>query len=313
MKRKLLAGLLALTLVVTDVPFLNCNANIVHAQEVVTEIANDKIAFDNAELANAWGFYDLSVGQEVVGYSNAVDASGKKLEFEKDWVFVEDEVLAATGIAVQFYSEYDDAKKASKDKKSVNFEGAIPEEAFGKYVYKWVAISLLDDDGNGTDDVAFKLLRSKYTVTDWGDTDYQTFSLNDDKKTVSVFSIYNDDGKNGQFGVAFVKDIVVGGKKYKVTAIGDYALDNTSGSTGMCSVTIHSGIKTIGKEAFRGAKNLKTITIQGNVTSVGKNAFKDINKKAVFKIKASATNYKKIVSKIKKSGVAKTVTFKRIK
>ena len=35
-------------------------------------------------------------------------------------------------------------------------------------------------------------------------------------------------------------------------------------------------------------ENLKTISIQGNITSIGKNAFKGINKKAVFKIKASA-------------------------
>ena len=47
--------------------------------------------------------------------------------------------------------------------------------------------------------------------------------------------------------------------------------------------------------------------------SIGKNAFSGINKKAVFKIKATKANYKKIVSKIKKAGAPKTVTYKRIK
>ena len=78
------------------------------------------------------------------------------------------------------------------------------------------------------------------------------------------------------------------------------------------SVVLHSGITWIGEKAFQGAKNLKTITIQGNLKGVGKNAFKDVNKKVVFKIKASEKNYKKIVKLIKKSGVPKTVTFKRV-
>lgn len=313
MKRKLLTGLLALTLVVTDVPFLNCNTNIVHAEETVTEITNDKIAFQDEFLGDYDGFYELSTGGDVYAYTDAVNASGKKLDFEKNWKFIDDKALSEAGYPVLFYSEYSDAKKASEDRNAVTFEGTIPTKAFGKYVYYWVGIDLLDDKGNPTNDMALKLLRSKYPVTDWGDTDYQTFSLNDDNRTVSVFTIYNHDAKNGKFDAAIQKNIEIGGKLYTVTAVGDNALDNTYGSTAICSITIPSTVKKIGKNAFKGAKNLKTITIQGNVTSVGKNAFKDINKKAVFKIKASATNYKKIVSKIKKSGVAKTVTFKRVK
>ena len=188
--------------------------------------------------------------------------------------------------------------------------GVIPAEAFGKYVYKWTGAALLDEGGNVTSDMAFKLLRSEYPVVTWGDTDYQKFSLNQDKKTVSVWAIYNG---NDPFDAAFQKSITVGGKKYKVNAIGDNALENTNGSKGLRSVTLHTGIKSIGESAFNGAENLKTITIQGNITSIGKNAFKGINKKAVFKIKASASKYKKIVKRIKKSGVAGTVKFKRMK
>nr|MCR5451521.1 hypothetical protein [Lachnospiraceae bacterium] len=64
--------------------------------------------------------------------------------------------------------------------------------------------------------------------------------------------------------------------------------------------------------AFNGDKNLKTIVIEGKVTSVGADAFSGINKNAVIKIDATKKNYKKIANAIKKSGVAKTVKFKRI-
>ena len=92
----------------------------------------------------------------------------------------------------------------------------------------------------------------------------------------------------------------------------DYALDNGKG-TGLSAVTFPSTINTIGKEAFKGAENLKTITVKGNLKNIGKNAFSGINKKAVFKIKATESNYKKIVNKIKKAGAPKTATYKRIK
>lgn len=99
------------------------------------------------------------------------------------------------------------------------------------------------------------------------------------------------------------------GKSYKVTSIGYWAYMGTK----LKSITIPSTVTTIGEEAFKDAKNLKTININGNIKSVGENAFQGINKKAVFKIKASAANYKKIVKRIKKAGAPKTATFKRVK
>ncbi len=311
MKRNLIAVLLSLALAVTGVPFISGSVMTVHAEEVVTELTNDKIALKEPSLVNTWNeYWELTVGQYVAGTTYVVDGNGNTLEYEKEWVFCPDNELADAGLQVQFYSECKKAEKALVDpnRGDLDPDEAIPVEAFGKYIYRWVGVSRLDESGNPTSDIALKLLRSKYTVTDWGDTDYQTFSLNDDGKSVTVFTIYNAENS---FGASFQKKVTIGGKKYKVTAIGDNALDNTYG-TGMTSVTIHSGIKYIGENAFNGAKKLKTITIQGNINKIGKNAFKGINKKAVFKIKASASNYKKIVNLIKKSGVAKTVTFKRI-
>lgn len=310
MKKRLLTGLLALTMVVTNVPFGGCDTNAVYAAE--TEITSDAIAFKDPSLVNNNDYYELCVGDNAYTNTGAVDASGKELELEK-WTFISDDSLSEAGYPITFYSGYSDAEKAVEDKNKVTFEDAIPVEAFGKYVYRWTAISLLDDSGNPTGEAALKLVRSNYRVTDWGDTDYQTFSLNDDNKTVTVFTIWNRDAKDGKFDAYVLKNVEIGGKNYTVTAIGDYALVNNAGSTAICSVTLPSTVKKIGKSAFKGAKNLKTISIQGNITSIGKNAFKGINKKAVFKIKASAENYKRIVSLIKRSGVAKTVTFKRVK
>ena len=308
MKKRLLTGLLALTMVVTNVPFGGCDTNAVYAAE--TEVTSDAIAFKDPSLVNDNYSYELCVGDNAYTSTGAVDASGKGLEFEKEWTFLS---LEGSGYPIMFYSEYSNAEKAAADKNKVTFEDTIPVEAFGKYVYHLATISLFDDAGNSTGDAVLKLVRADYCVTDWGDTDYQTFSSNDDNKTVTVFTIWNRDAKDGKFDAYVLKNVEIGGKNYTVTAVGDYALDNSAGSTAICSVTLPSTVKKIGKSAFEGAKNLKTISIQGNITSIGKNAFKGINKKAVFKIKASAENYKRIVSLIKRSGVAKTVTFKRVK
>ncbi len=304
MKRRVFAVLLALTLSVTAVPFADYNAETVKA-DVVVDIPGENIAFKNESLADPNGFLELCVGDETSGWTDAVDKNGNVMELGKDWAFVSDDSLESAGFHVQFYSDLSDSKEASGHENHVDFDGVIPVEAFGKYVYRWVAIVRSDN----TSDVAFKLLRSIDPVTDFGGTDYQTFALNPDKKTVRVYTIFNS---KDAFDAAFQKTITVGKKKYNVTAIGNDALDNTNGATGLQSVTLHSGITTIEKNAFKGAKNLKSITIEGNLKKVGKNAFKGINKKAVFQIKASESNYNKIVKKIKSSGVAKTVTFKRI-
>ena len=311
MKKRLLTGLLALTMVVTNVPFGGCDMNAVYAAE--TEVTSDAIAFKDPSLGDMNGFYELCTGDGVSQYTDAVDASGKELDFGTEWAFISNDRLSEMGYPLAFYSECSDAEKAIEDRKAKAFDGSIPVDAFGKYVYSWAGIEPLDDAGKPTGEYAIKLLRSKYTITDWGDTDYQTFASNDDNKTVTVFTICNRDAKDGKFDAYVLKNVEIGGKNYTVTAVDDYALDNSAGSTAICSVTLPSTVKKIGKSAFQGAKNLKTISIQGNITSIGKNAFKGINKKAVFKIKASAENYKRIVSLIKRSGVAKTVTFKRVK
>ena len=105
------------------------------------------------------------------------------------------------------------------------------------------------------------------------------------------------------------RKVTVNGTTYAVTEIAANAMQN---NTSMATVTIGDNITSIGKNAFTGAEKLKRVTIKGNVTSVGQGAFNGINKKAVIKIQASESDYQKLVKRIKRSGVADTVTFQQI-
>ncbi|MBO4415876.1 MAG: Ig-like domain-containing protein [Lachnospiraceae bacterium] len=78
--------------------------------------------------------------------------------------------------------------------------------------------------------------------------------------------------------------------------------------------TIGNTVTTIGTEAFKNAKNLKTIVIYSNkIKKVGRGAFSGINKKAVIQIVGSEKTFNAIKKKITDSGIAKTVTFERVK
>ena len=66
---------------------------------------------------------------------------------------------------------------------------------------------------------------------------------------------------------------------------------------------------------FDGMSELKTVTIKaGNLKKIGEYAFRFINKKAVFKIKGTKAQFKKIKKLIKSSkSVPKSVKYKRVK
>lgn len=174
--------------------------------------------------------------------------------------------------------------------------------AFGKTVVYHYGVEITNDDG--TTEKLYDYVMSDLTIHSFGGTKNITFASNEDGKTVTAYSIWANENST-----KIPASIKVNGISYKVTAIGNYVNENKK----LKAVTIPATVKSIGKEAFVNAKDLKTITINGNVTKIGANAFKGINKKAVFKIKTASSNYKKIVSKIKKAGAPKSVTFKIVK
>lgn len=98
-----------------------------------------------------------------------------------------------------------------------------------------------------------------------------------------------------------------GNQVYKVTAIADNAFKNNKK---IKTVVVGKNVRTIGKKAFYGCKNLKKITVQSSIIKkVGAKAFKGINKKAV--IKVPSKKYKAYKKVFKGKGQAKTVTIKK--
>ncbi len=243
------------------------------------------------------GFYEICVGDDLdirAGVFYKSDDSALDPDY---WDFYSDselrDILGDDGIYTVYAPDKDNFENA------IIFDGPVPETAFGQYVSKFYAVSVKKQEALAN------WACSEGTVHSFGGTENITFSDNGDGKTVSVYSIY----KNKTNTAKIPAKIVVANNTYKVTTIGQYALENKD----IKSVTIPSSVTTIEKEAFYKAGKLKSITIQGKLSSVGDKAFSGINKKAVIKIKASASDYKKTVKLIKKAGVPNTVTFKRIK
>ena len=295
MKKKIIAGILAFAVAITGIPGTSVfSPALVQADETETEEAMPYTI--DGYLADKDGFKELAVGDLVCGYANFTANDGSDMVYGEQWDFVDDVALEEQNISYLYYSAYDNAADAQQDK--VDFIGEIPEAAFGKYVYKRIFVYTIPEQKTYT-----CTLRSDSPINAWVGQD--TVALSEDKKTVYVYSIWGDDRTEA----SFAKTTKIGGKSYKITAIGNYACETTS----LKKVTLHSGITSVGKKAFRGASKLKTIIINGDLKQVGEGAFADVNPKATFKIKASKAKYDKIVKRIKKSGVPKTVKFKRVK
>ena len=114
--------------------------------------------------------------------------------------------------------------------------------------------------------------------------------------------------KNKKAAKITIPSTVKSGKQvYKVTTIADNAFKNNKK---IKTVVVGKNVRTIGKKAFYGCKNLKKITVQSSIIKkVGAKAFKGINKKAV--IKVPSKKYKAYKKVFKGKGQAKTVTIKK--
>lgn len=299
MKRKLIAALLTMAIVVTGAPCSPCatGAEVVKADEIVD--ASQEVAYNlSGFISDKDQNKELTVGETIYSYADLVRADGSIPVYGEEWFFAQDSLLAENGYITDFYSDLDIAEAAVNN--MVPFSGEIPKEAFGKFVYKVLWAYVVEEDN-----IYPFILRSDFRVTAWAGNSC-TIVPGNDNKTGVLFSIYGD--KLTSLKIA--SSAKVNGKTYKITYIGKNVLETAS----LKSITIPSSVTTIGEEAFsKNAGNLKTINIQGDLKKVEKNAFSGVNSKAVFKIKASKAEYDKIVKRIKKSGVPKKVTFKRVK
>lgn len=100
------------------------------------------------------------------------------------------------------------------------------------------------------------------------------------------------------------------GKLYKVTAIAKDAFKNNKN---LKKVTIGKNVTSIGDRAFYGCKKLKTITVNTKLlkaNKIGKKAFSGIAAKAT--VKVPKKKFKAYKSMLRKKGVGKKATFKKI-
>lgn len=106
--------------------------------------------------------------------------------------------------------------------------------------------------------------------------------------------------------VVVPETLEIAGKEVPVTSISKNAMKNNKKIT---AVEIGENITTVGAGAFKGSKNLSNISITASITKISKNAFAGIAPNAVFKIKGTKEDFDRIVTLLKESGVADTVTF----
>lgn len=294
MEKRFLVGLLAATLVVTGSTF---------GESVQAAETESKFYIDGA-VTDEEGNYELCIGDytavEVGAYSalDDTDVDVERCEFVSEYVLSEVLKQIVGNEDLCYYSS--DKQQMGDDWTS--FDGAIPEAAFGKYVYKFTALAVEDEPET---EYASDFLRSESTVHSWGGTNNMTFASNQDGKTVTVYSIY----KNNTSAASIPEEITVGGTTYKVTGIINNALENYD----IKSVKIPESVTKIGEEAFYQANKLKSITIQGGLQSVGKKAFAGINRNAVIKIEGSKAEFDHAVKMIRNAGAPKTVSFKHVK
>ena len=135
-----------------------------------------------------------------------------------------------------------------------------------------------------------------------------------DKKSKAVYRVngnktveYNKADKKARKATV-PSTITVNGVKYRVTSIAAKAFANNKK---LAKVVISASVRSIGKQAFSGCKNLKNITIQTpylTKKSVGAKAFKGIHAKATIKVpKKKKKAYQKF---LKTKGIGKKVKIK---
>ncbi|MBE5906313.1 MAG: hypothetical protein E7277_05900 [Lachnospiraceae bacterium] len=282
MKKRVLAVVLAGVMTVSGVSMMNPVARNVHAES--------SYSFGDCYLSDKDGNKTLLVGDPVLSNIGGLWQDGKELEEGVDWEFGDAEDYDQK---TAFY--YDN----QQNEVAFDWEN-IPVEAFGKYVYRTTAVNFLFNPGYGT----YKTIESSFPIAAWAD-DVCTVALNKDGKTVKIFNAYMENTDSLTLKVP--AKATVGDKNYKVTSVDEYAVEGK-----VASVILPASVTRLEKSAFEDCKTLKNITIKGNLKSVGSKAFSGINNKAVFKIKANAKNFKKIVNRIKKAGAPALAKYKRI-
>ncbi|MBE5870424.1 MAG: hypothetical protein E7294_04090 [Lachnospiraceae bacterium] len=171
---------------------------------------------------------------------------------------------------------------------TISGDGKTLTDTDGK-VYR-VAATIIPEDLKKGLTVADKKAGGKYRITQLVEKVGKDGSKKITGGTVEYVAPYHKDAKK----IAATNAVKLAGVTFKVTSI---AANCGKGCTKLAKVVIGPNVTQIGKNAFKGCKNLKSVQIKGkNLKKVGGGAFKGIHKKAVIKVpKAKLKAYQKLL------------------
>ena len=147
---------------------------------------------------------------------------------------------------------------------------------------------------NGSVTKKFRITVQKNAVYTVSRLKYKISSADISGKGTVVFTGATD--KAARKALTIPTTVKIGGKSFRVTAIGTSAM---SGAKKLTTVKIGANIMTVGAKAFYGCSKLSNVTIFGTkltTAKTGANAFKGIRSNCRFKVPASRVSaYKKLL------------------
>lgn len=147
---------------------------------------------------------------------------------------------------------------------------------------------------NGSVTKKFRITVQKNAVYTVSRLKYKISSADTSGKGTVVFTGATD--KAARKALTIPTTVKIGGKNFRVTAIGGSAM---SGAKKLTTVKIGANIMTVGAKAFCGCSNLSNVTIFSTkltTAKTGANAFKGIRSNCRFKVPASRVSaYKKLL------------------
>lgn len=147
---------------------------------------------------------------------------------------------------------------------------------------------------NGSVTKKFRITVQKNAVYTVSRLKYKISSADTSGKGTVVFTGATD--KAARKALTIPTTVKIGGKSFRVTAIGTSAM---SGAKKLTTVKIGANIMTVGTKAFYGCSKLSNVTIFGTkltTAKTGANAFKGIRSNCRFKVPASRVSaYKKLL------------------
>ncbi len=147
---------------------------------------------------------------------------------------------------------------------------------------------------NGSVTKKFRITVQKNAVYTVSRLKYKISNADTSGKGTVVFTGTTD--KAARKALTIPTTVKIGGKSFRVTAIGTSAM---SGAKKLTTVKIGANIMTVGAKAFYGCSKLSNVTIFGTkltTAKTGANAFKGIRSNCRFKVPASRVSaYKKLL------------------